>query len=98
MQGERYSFLIVGARVTLFGEPAVRVKRLIDGALVIEHQVRIVPLPTELQRGIIMPCKFRIVIMGVNRRRSPLKIDARTFFKRSSQAETVDDAVLGAES
>ena len=90
--------MIVGARATLFGEPAVRIKRPIDGALVIEHQVRVVPLPTELQRGIVMSGKFRIVVMGVNRRRSALEIHARTLFKKSGHAETVDVAVLGAES
>jgi hypothetical protein len=44
-----------------------------------------------------MSRKFRVVIMGVNRHRSALEIDTRTFFERSGHAETVDVAALGAE-
>jgi len=98
MQCEQYSFLFVRTRVILFGEAAVRVKRLVDGAVVVKHQVWVVPLPAELQGRLVVAHVFADVIMGIDRRRSALEISARTFLKASGHGETVEAAALCAES
>lgn len=98
MQCERHSFLYDGVRYILFGEPAASIKCLVDGALVVKHQIRVIPPSAELQRRIVMSRKFGVVVMGVNYGRSPLEIDARTFLKTSGHAKTVLVAALGADS
>ena len=84
--------------MVLVGEPAVRIKCPVDGALVVKHEVRVVPPSTELQGRIVMSRKFRVVIMGVKCRSSALEIGARTLLKTSGDAETIVVAALGAES
>ena len=98
MQCERHNFLLAGRRACCFGEAAVGIKRLVDGALVVKHEVRVVPLSAELQGRGVVSHVFAEVIVGVECRRSALEIGARTFLKTSGHGETVVVAALSAES
>jgi hypothetical protein len=98
MECERDDLLHGGRRASCFGEAAVGIKRLVDGALVVKHEVRVVPLSAELEGRGVVSHVLAEVIVGVKCRRSALEIGARTFLKTSGHAEAVVIAALGAES
>ena len=98
MECERDDLLHGGRRASCFGEAAVGIKGLVEGALVVEHEVRVVPLAAELQGRVVVSGVFGDVVMGVDCRCSALEIGARTLLKTSGHGEAVVIAALGAES
>ena len=82
MQGERH-YLSYRAHIGIFGQHAAGIKGLTERAVIVKHQIRIVPLSAKLLGGVVLAAIPRIIVR-INHGGLALEIDTGMFLKASA--------------